>query len=140
MAENASMNQLIVRAARRGAGVMDRLPARLDEQRASEFHEALSAAERAIKAGDATGRDIAEARLDRILDDARAARQEAAGQPTPELAGPGFDGGVRGRRRERPTPGIYVESAGQLFQRAMKQSLVERAERGDDERVIVTDT
>lgn len=128
------MNDFIRRAARRGerSGVMARLASAgpLGENRQAALNAAMADAELAIKHGDAVGREMAEARIDRLFDEARAAReptQEAATEPPVRL-----DGGVRGRRGVAPPPRLAVESAGQLFARAMRQSVEERAASGGD--------
>lgn len=145
MADNANMNALIVAASRRGErtsrlGLIDRLRGTgpLDDDRQERLNAALSDIERAIRASDDLGRDMAEARLDAVLKEARAAREEHRSAEQP-VAPPqsGFDGGFRPSGRRRPTPGIWEESAGQLFARAMVQSRVERRERDDDQRIVL---
>jgi hypothetical protein len=133
------MNDFFLRSARRGRiGLMDRLADGIAEDRRDAMHAATADIELAIKHGDDLGREMAEARLDAILDRARAERQTPQ---TPEPPTTSFDGGFRGRRTVAPAAGLArSETAGQLFQRALRQSLDERAERGDDERVIVANT
>ncbi len=88
----AEMNRRI--AAGRGGGLIDRLgevSALADDHR-EEFREAMADFERSVKRGDEVGRDMADARIDRLLNEARAARQ-----PLEEEAATGFsfDGGMR---------------------------------------------
>jgi hypothetical protein len=127
MASNRAMNELIRQRARRGVGVIDRLGDLGSQERRAAFHEAHSAFERAVRNGDTIARDMASATIDRLFDEARAARQA-----TPEPLS-GFDGGPRGvRRTGKGPPGHLQETAGELFLRAMTASRIEREERAAD--------
>jgi|SRR5581483_4819317 len=128
------MNALIAVRARRSSGVLGRLAEAetLAEDRRIALHSAIAEAERAVKHGDDVAREVAEAKIDCLLDEARSGRQ-AADPQAQEPASPvsGFDGGFRGGRRFRPQYAAS-ESADQLFQRAMSQHVAERAERAAD--------
>jgi hypothetical protein len=129
MADNRAMNELIRQRARRGVGVIDRLGDLGSQERRAAFHEAHSAFERAVRNGDTIAREMASATIDRLFDEARAARQL---EVTPEPLS-GFDGGPRGVRRTGKGPsGWREETAGELFQRAMTASRIEREERAAD--------
>lgn len=97
MASNTDMNAFIAETAGRGErqrGLLDRLGGTtLDDDRRRELNEAMIAAETAIRQGNDAGREIAEIRLDRVLDEAREVHKAA--QP-PAVS---WDGGVR-----RPMP------------------------------------
>jgi hypothetical protein len=98
MADNADMNRMILGHARRGEGVVEHLGEVDTQERRSALNDALSAAERAIKHGDEVGREMAEARIDSVLAEARAAGQTASQEEAPQVS---FDGGVR---RALPSP------------------------------------
>jgi hypothetical protein len=62
------MNRLIAGARRGRVGVLDRLAGTaLDTDRQAQFQSALADVERAAKTGDDVARDMAEARLDAVL-------------------------------------------------------------------------
>ena len=90
------MDQIILaHRASRGGGVIDRLRGnQLEADRRTAFHEALAAHEQAVRNGDEIAAELADQRLGRLLDEARAAHQPG---PTPEAPAPrtSFDGGVR---------------------------------------------
>jgi len=136
---NAAMNELIVRSARRGErsrGLIDRLQGAtpLGDERQRALNEQMTAYETAARHGDDIGAELADTRIERLLNDARAARQQADQPPTSS-----FDGGSHGARTVAPPPQMRgPETAGQLFAAAMTASRLERAERGDD--VIVANT
>jgi hypothetical protein len=97
---------------------------------------ALNDLESAQRAGDETAIDFHEFRVDRAVNEARAARTSAEpeqGAPQPA----GYDGGVRGRRSP-PQPGLSQESASSLFLRAMQTSRQERAAREADAGQTIT--
>lgn len=127
MASNA-MNQLIRQAAsRRHGGALESLGDVDTEQRRAEYHEAMIAYEKAAKAGDEIGKEMADARIDRIFEEASAARDA---RPQEEQVQTSFDGGVRSTPGGRK-PGPRRETAGDLFRRAMIESRAERAEQRD---------
>jgi hypothetical protein len=124
------MNELFASAARRGkhVGVLSRLtgePTPTSSALRERLSSALNSLEAAQRAGDDVMVDVCESMVDRVVQEARAARtpDEGAGQPQPT-----FDGGVRGRRSP-PQRGLGQESASSLFVRAMVTSQRERAER-----------
>jgi hypothetical protein len=95
---------------------MDRLhdAGRLAEDRGAELRAAMADAERAIKHGDEEARGLAEARIDKLFEGARAARpadQEPAQQAI------SFDGGVRTAvpvRRGTNMNRLLAQAAGRL--------------------------
>lgn len=155
------MNDFIRRAAGRGdrPGVLERLrgTSPLGADRQERLNVQMAAYETAARRRDHVAAEIADERIERLLDEARAERvaAAAAARETAEakaaeqrraeaLSEPPVRGSQSpsGLRRQaaafstRPTPGARAETAGQLFNRAMAQSRFERAERGDDERLI----
>jgi hypothetical protein len=132
------MNRLFVETASRGdrTGALAKLglagSPSLDtgHARRERLAGALNELEAAQRSGDNTAVAICEHRLDRAVEESRAARKpdagEGAGQPQP-----GWDGGVR-QRRSPPQPGFQQESAASIFVRAMQTSKQERAERDAD--------
>ena len=105
-----SMNKLIASSirSRRTVGLIDKLKTTppLENDRAERFHQALADVERAAKAGDELARELAEARIDAVIEESRAARRaenemsnvgRSAAEAAPAV--PSFDGGVR-----RPAP------------------------------------
>jgi hypothetical protein len=135
---NAAMNQLIVAGARRGerVGALARLagspPLETDTPRQERLNALLADREAAMQSSDADALAFTEHRIDRLFEEARAARMPAESEQGGEQPQPArFDGGVRGRR-PFPGPGLVQESASQLMLRAMTQSRVERAERDAD--------
>jgi hypothetical protein len=92
---NTAMNEFILaRAGRkpRELGLMDRGLGRLSDDGRNDLQAAMVDYESAARAGDETGRDMADARIERLLEERRAARE-----PEKPAAAPvsGFDGGVR---------------------------------------------
>ena len=72
--------------------------------------------------------EVADTAIERLLSEARQAREAA--EETPAAPAVSFDGGVRGRRPVAPAAGgLLDETAGSLFARAMQLSIAERSER-----------
>lgn len=101
-AANRQMNRLIAQAARGNRdGLLDRLrgSGRLDEHRQACLNAAMADLEAAARRGDEIARDMADERVEAILAESRAARQQAASNvgysPEPPAPAPSFDGGVR---------------------------------------------
>lgn len=116
-AAHLSMNELIRNSARprRTVGLIDKLKTTppLENDRALRFHQAVADAERAVKAGDELAREVAEARLDAVIEESRAARAENVGRSAEPVPVPSFDGGVRrpvARRREPLTMGQAIRA------------------------------
>ena len=126
-----AMNDLIVRGARRKTvftGGADRLSGIPPEN--ARMNAALGNLERAEREGaDDTTLAILSDQLDQAIDSARDARQQRARDPeTGQFVPAGsFDGGVRGVRREKPTPGFREESPTDLMLRAMQLANATRA-------------
>jgi hypothetical protein len=142
-----AMNAAILAGVRRGERLTTSALARLfGEPPVSESRrerlDALEAQRReAMRIGDDTALGLIEHNLDRLFEEARAARtaqpRDAQGRFTASAGGDeSFDGGVRGRQ-PRPSPGIGIESANDLMQRALSASRAERREREADETVIL---
>lgn len=90
---------------------------------------ALDDLDRAKRSGDDAMIGFAEHRLDTVIHDARAARE----QPREEDGRfAGFDGGVRGRRSP-PIPGLVSESSAELMLRAFSASRSERVQQGAED-------
>ncbi len=115
------MNELILRGARRSrGGLIDRLRgSELSEDRQSGLNEAMSAYEAAARRRDEVGMERADARIDMLLSEARAARQQA--EPPPEAIS--FDGGVRRAVRPYSPPDMNAY----ISRRAMERNAL-RAE------------
>jgi hypothetical protein len=141
VSNNAAMNQMFLDAGRRGkhVGVLSRLtgePTPTSSALRERLSSALNSLEAAKRAGDDVMVDVHESMVDRVVEEARAARKpdesgEGAGQPQR------FDGGVRGRRSP-PSRGLSQESASSLFVRAMVTSQQERTEREADAGQTIT--
>jgi hypothetical protein len=84
MGVNEQMDDFI-RAAHRKTGVVDRVRAagEMSEDRRDRVYGALADVESAIQHGDDLDRKFAERRLDRVIDEARAARQKQAEPAAP---------------------------------------------------------
>lgn len=124
---NDAMNKLIADRyhARRGPGVVGRVAgARLDDERQRAFQEALSATERAHKAGDPIVIQQAEEKLDAVLDEVRAAHQPAEPPQEPAVS---FDGGVRRPVRPYEPANMNRHIAGAIRERRA----LAQAARGD---------
>lgn len=105
----------LIRSARprRSDGLLDRLrgTAPNTDDRQERFHRAVAEIERAAKTGDELGREMAEARLDAVLDEVRADRQASSNSGhEPAEPAPSFDGGVR-RPAPRPRQPLTVLDA-----------------------------
>jgi hypothetical protein len=153
---NAMMNAMIAEGATRGerltTGALARLFGEPPVSESSRERLDMLEAERreAMRIGDDAALGLIEHNLDRLFEEARAARTEqprdaqgrfvGADQHADHSDGPiDFDGGVRGRQ-PRPSPGIGVESSNDLMQRALSASRVERREREADQTVILRNT
>jgi hypothetical protein len=126
---NDAMNRLILQA----AGRAPRRDTRTEfARRYSDLCEDYA---QAVNSGDEIAIEMANQRIDELVAEARAARAAAQPEAPPPVS---FDGGVRGRRPgPAPPAGARVESAAQLFRRALARSLAEREERGDDPTIVV---
>jgi hypothetical protein len=93
---NARLKQV-----RRGGGLMDRLrgAAPLGDDRQERLNVQMAAYEDGIRRGDHTAAQIADERIEGLLNEARAERESTVGQPEPA---PSFDGGVRRSATRRP--------------------------------------
>jgi hypothetical protein len=141
VSNSAVMNRMFVEAASRGerpaAGMFARLTGSPDrnvqpdtDTRQERLNAAFADRELAMEAGDADALAFTEHRIDRIVDEARAARKPAEpdqGAPQPAA----FDGGFRGRRSFQPRSGSEP-TATQLLQLAMIASRAQRAQREAD--------
>jgi len=93
---------------------------------------------RRLRSGDENSIAICNDQLDQAVKASRESRQ-ASQQPRDPETGQfvGFDGGFRGRTGAKgPAAGLYEESASDLFVRALRKSLQEREESGQNERVV----
>jgi hypothetical protein len=148
---HAEMNAAIVAGVTRGDRLTTGALARLaggqpqEESPRARLSRLVAASADARQAGDEIALAVAEHAIDKLIADTRAARTEQprddqvtgshmgdadhSGEPSD------FGGGVR--RQPRPSPGIGIESANDLLQRALSASRAERRERGADETVIV---
>ena len=89
----SAMNELIAAGRRSPGGLIDRMAGvSLPDERREALQTAIADYERSVKRGDNLGRDMADARIDALLDEARAARQPQEEEPAPRVS---FDGGVR---------------------------------------------
>jgi hypothetical protein len=110
MAGNKTMNALIANSARRGErqlGVIDKLRgvAPLEAGPQGDLNAAMASYEHACRHGDEAAKQTADAEIERLLNQARAARQPAS---------PSFDGGVRRpvRRPETNMNTLIARAAG----------------------------
>lgn len=121
-AASMSMNELI-RSARpsRTVGLIDKLRTTppLGNDRAERLHRLVNDHENAIRRGDEVAAAVVDDQLDRLFEEARAAREPGAeaasnvGQPPePPAPVPSFDGGVRRpvTRREPLTMGQAIRA------------------------------
>jgi len=143
MPDNAPMNDFIRQAAGRGerSGLIDRLrgTAPLGDDRQERLNVQMAAYEDAIRREDHIAAQIADEKIDAVLSEARAERQQT--ERPAEEPHTSFDGGVRGRRVfAQAAGGSRGESAGQLMLRAMTQSRIERADRVADGRLVLVPT
>jgi hypothetical protein len=110
------MNRLIVANARRGTrtvGLVDRLRGTppLDVDRQERLNLAMADYEHALKRGDDIAAQIADEKVDALLNESRAARQE------PQPPAPSFDGGARRSVSTRPPPNMNGLIARSLAER-----------------------
>jgi hypothetical protein len=105
------------------------LPTVLGEKLSSVLNDL----ERAQRAGDGDAIDYFNHRLDKLVQESRAARTQQ-----PEHGGSGFDGGVRGTV-SRPRPGMWPEpTSTQLMKQALIRHREEQAAREAGEQTIIT--
>jgi hypothetical protein len=148
MERNAQMNQRIIGAAHRGeqtSGGVARLSGQVT-RKSEEMNQVLDALKRAEGRGDEEDQAFLEHKLDSLIEESRAARQEAQDERFRDpntgqfITASDFDGGVRrAPGQSRPTPGAYPESSNQLFCRMVSASHQARRERGQ-EHTITTNT
>jgi hypothetical protein len=143
-AMNAGMNQMMVAHLNAGVNV-GTMAARASAQPSlSEvMHERLSAAltelERAERGKDPDAVAYANHLVDRLTEEARAARTEQPRNPDGTFAPPPeFDGGVRRTRDSERRHTHQQESATSLMARAMMTSRQERTERGEEQTLIAS--
>lgn len=129
-----SINEMIRRqrtaaTGERALGVLDRLRGAtpLADDRQERLNVQLSAYEDATRRGDHIAAQMADEKIEALLSEARAARQETQRQTNPPA--PSFDGGFRGRRGIAPPANVTpLETSSQLLSRALRQRVAERAE------------
>ena len=104
------MNAMIRAGARRGSrpGLLDRLrgASPLDNSRQERLNTQMVAYEDAARRGDPIAAQIADEKIEELLTEARAARQQASSAPDAPQAPPStsFDGGVRRRSASTRQP------------------------------------
>jgi hypothetical protein len=142
------MNRLIVEGARRGEQLTGGALARLfgeppvSESRRERLDTLEAQRQEAMRRGDDTALGLIEHNLERLFEEARAARTERPrdeqGRFTASAGGDesvSFDGGYRGRQPP-PSPGMVAPTSTQLMAAAFAASRQERLEREADVKLV----
>lgn len=123
------MNSFLMRAAGRAErpGVLDRLrgTAPLSDERQERLNTQLANHDAAVRRGDVIAAEVADHQIDKLLDEGRAERAEAAKQQEPPTTR--FDGGVRRPVNRRPPPNMN----GLIVRSVAERTALTAAARGD---------